>query len=51
MRNCAAEVSGGRLKPNLMSQNEISLDQRILSVQYTKSRKPRYIPLSDFAVG
>jgi integrase len=26
------------------------MDQRILSVQHTKSRKPRYVPLSDFAI-
>ena len=30
--------------------DQINLDQRILSVQYTKSRKPRYVPLSDFAI-
>src|SRR2546428_10799771 len=30
--------------------DQINFDHRILSVQYTKSRKPRYVPLSDFAI-
>ena len=35
----------------LLKWDQINLDQGILSVQYTKSRKPRYVPLSDFALG
>jgi len=34
----------------LLKWDQINFDQRILSVQYTKSRKPRYVPLSDFAI-
>jgi len=34
----------------LLQWDQINLDQRILSVQFTKSRKPRYLPLSDLAV-
>ena len=34
-----------------LTWDQINLDQRILSVQYTKSGRPRYIPLSDFAIG
>jgi integrase len=34
----------------LLKWDQVNLDQGILSVQYTKSRKPRYIPLSDFAL-
>src|SRR5207249_5117629 len=34
----------------LLKWDQINLDQRILSVQYTKSRKARYVPLSNFAI-
>jgi integrase len=34
----------------LLKWDQINLDQGILSVQYTKSRRPRYVPLSDFAL-
>ena len=34
----------------LLKWDQINLDQRILSVQFTKSRKPRYVPLSDFTI-
>jgi integrase len=34
-----------------LTWDQINLDQGILSVQYTKSGRPRYIPLSDFALG
>jgi len=34
----------------LLKWDQINWEQRILSVQFTKSRKPRYLPLSDFAI-
>jgi len=34
----------------LLKWDQINFDQRILSVQFTKSRRPRYVPLSDFAI-
>jgi integrase len=40
-----------KLEGLTLKWDQVNLDHRIVSAQYTKSRKPRYVPLSDFAIG